>query len=283
MLGRTRVFQSTARSIYGLHCSVAAGRISAKQYLHGVAPLSRMDFTRDSNQINKLTLPHLLMIRTYWRAKRSPYDILGVSKSATAKEIKMAFYREAKKYHPDLHPNDPQTKAKFQEIAAAYELLSDDSKRRMYDSTGFTGESGAGNYETHNSAWQEKHAEDIFNSVQADFDVIREALQSYGEEVRDEINYTVDSLQRGDWKEVLEIAKNHKILLGAVVLPTFLLLRYPPLVFAAVRLIWLGGQAVVAGLLYTGHFEAAAKLLWKQIVHLSQQRTKRSQDRRNRR
>ncbi|KAJ1438363.1 J-domain from the Dnaj-like protein, partial [Ochromonadaceae sp. CCMP2298] len=75
--------------------------------------------------------------------RQSPYDLLKVDKSATDKEIKLAYFREAKKYHPDLNPNDPTAKAKFQRVAAAYEILSDPGRRRTYDFTGSTADSGS--------------------------------------------------------------------------------------------------------------------------------------------
>ncbi len=61
------------------------------------------------------------------------YKILGVSPNATEKEIKSAFRRLARKYHPDVNPNDPQAEERFKEINEAYEVLSDPEKRKKYD------------------------------------------------------------------------------------------------------------------------------------------------------
>ncbi|MFS8894799.1 DnaJ domain-containing protein, partial [Synechococcus sp. R3-13] len=64
------------------------------------------------------------------------YKILGVSKTATADEVKQAYRRLARKYHPDVNPNDKAAEEKFKDINEAYEVLSDPSKRRQYDQFG---------------------------------------------------------------------------------------------------------------------------------------------------
>jgi len=64
------------------------------------------------------------------------YEILGVSKNADEKEIKSAYRKLAKKYHPDLHQGDDAAAEKFKEISEAYEVLSDKSKRKKYDTFG---------------------------------------------------------------------------------------------------------------------------------------------------
>ena len=66
-------------------------------------------------------------------AARDPYTVLGVSKSAKADDIKKAFRRLAKKYHPDQNKDDPKAKEKFAEANQAYEILGEDEKRQKFD------------------------------------------------------------------------------------------------------------------------------------------------------
>ena len=61
------------------------------------------------------------------------YEVLGIERGSTEKEIKTAYRRLARRYHPDVNPGNPEAEQRFKEIQAAYSLLSDKEKRRQYD------------------------------------------------------------------------------------------------------------------------------------------------------
>src|SRR5215510_6252506 len=74
---------------------------------------------------------------------RDYYEILGVTRTAKEDEIKKAYRKLARKYHPDLNPNNKQAEEKFKEIQEAYEVLSDADKRKKYDQLGANWKNGA--------------------------------------------------------------------------------------------------------------------------------------------
>ncbi|MBQ4322841.1 MAG: molecular chaperone DnaJ [Clostridia bacterium] len=106
--------------------------------------------------------------------KRDFYDVLGVQKSASADELKKAYRQMAKKYHPDLHPNDKEAEQKFKEINEAYEVLSDADKRAKYDQFGHAGVdpnygAGAGYGGGYGGGYTNVDIGDIFGDVFGNF------------------------------------------------------------------------------------------------------------------
>ena len=88
-------------------------------------------------------------------AKRDYYEVLGVGRNADAKEIKCAYRKLAKKYHPDMNPGDKQAEQKFKEVTEAYNVLSDTEKKKLYDQYGFAAfEEGFGGAGAHGAGSQ---------------------------------------------------------------------------------------------------------------------------------
>ena len=116
----------------------------------------------------------------------------------------MAYYREAKKWHPDMNPNNATAKERFQRITNAYELLMDDKRRSEFDRTGRTssstrtssGSAGSQQAQQHNDTSQQ-HAEDVFRSVQQDLEILFAAFRSYSADVQaSRLSYNVESFVR---------------------------------------------------------------------------------------
>jgi molecular chaperone DnaJ len=104
-------------------------------------------------------------------SKRDYYEILGVSKSASADEIKKAYRKVAMQYHPDRNPGDKPAEEKFKEAAEAYEVLSDADKKAQYDryghaavNNGRSGFSGSGNMDDIFSQFGDIFGDDVFGS-----------------------------------------------------------------------------------------------------------------------
>src|SRR5829696_10535452 len=73
---------------------------------------------------------------------RDYYEVLGVARDATEDQVKKAYRKLARQYHPDRNPGDKSAEAKFKEVQEAYDVLSDKNKRAQYDRFGFVGDGG---------------------------------------------------------------------------------------------------------------------------------------------
>jgi len=144
---------------------------------------------------------------------RDYYDILGVSKSASAEEIKRAYRNLAKKFHPDVN-KDTDAVDKFKELQTAYGVLSDDSKRRQYDrfgEAGVNGGVGAGGFAS---------ADDLFGDIFAMFNDVgagggrRQSTVIQGDDLAHELELTLEEAVQGVEKVIryprLDICDNCK-------------------------------------------------------------------------
>lgn len=143
--------------------------------------------------------------------KRDYYEVLGVEKGVSDDELKKAFRKQAKMYHPDLHPNDKEAEAKFKEVNEAYEVLSDKEKRARYDRFGFAGVDpsyGAGStaYGGGNPFGQDIDINDIFNSFFGGFGGGSSARNRNaprkGSDVETSVTITFEEAAKGCKKEI---------------------------------------------------------------------------------
>uniref|UniRef100_A0A182WIP0 DnaJ homolog l(2)tid, mitochondrial n=1 Tax=Anopheles minimus TaxID=112268 RepID=A0A182WIP0_9DIPT len=143
-------FPCRSRSIGVANSAVVAG-CACNCIIANQQPISRGLFTPATSRDRRFQRPPsssrcntLQSTRSFYNSnilrKKDYYNTLGVTKNASSKEIKKAYYQLAKKYHPDTNKDDPNAGKKFQEVSEAYEVLSDETKRREYDTFGQTSE-----------------------------------------------------------------------------------------------------------------------------------------------
>lgn len=127
------------------------------------------------------------------------YDVLGVSRKADEKEIKAAYRKLARKYHPDVNPNDKEAEKRFKEIGEAYETLKDPEKKKLYDQFGADYEkvSGGGGYQRPQSGGSQG-----FESIFGDF------FQSFNMGGEPFSTYSRASVAATDLEQTVEISLN---------------------------------------------------------------------------
>jgi len=127
---------------------------------------------------------------------RSPYDVLGVRRAATQEEIKKAFRRLARTYHPDLNPNDPLAERRFREVHRAYEILGDVERRRQYDRF------GASAFRPGYVGGSARGVRDVVNEFMEAF--VRQEMprRKRGEDLRYYLSITLEEAGHGTYKTI---------------------------------------------------------------------------------
>lgn len=142
-------------------------------------------------------------------ANKDYYEILGIDKKASADEIKSAYRRLAKKYHPDLNKDDKGAAEKFKEINEAYEILGDEKKRANYDQFGNAeGQPNFGDFFGNHGGFSGGFSEgfggfgDIFNDLFGAFGGRTSRTIERGEDIDIQINLSFDESAFGTYKEI---------------------------------------------------------------------------------
>ena len=135
--------------------------------------------------------------------KRDYYEVLGVDKNASEAEIKSAFRKKAKEFHPDLNKDNPDAEAKFKEAQEAYSVLSDEGKKKMYDQYGHAGvgnggagASGFGGFDGGGFSGSGFGFDDIFETIFGGGAGFGGGFQNYGEDPRSRVRRGSDALMR---------------------------------------------------------------------------------------
>ena len=141
-------------------------------------------------------------------AKRDYYETLGVNKSADKEAIKRAYRKLAKKYHPDTNAGNPHAEEMFKDVTEAYNVLSDEKKRKLYDEFGFAGLQEGFSEEAARQAapgglFPDEQEDDLLQVGGGDQEVVVAALQIAHSHVFEKFRcIPADALIRGDEGEV---------------------------------------------------------------------------------
>ncbi|WP_409425828.1 molecular chaperone DnaJ [Pseudoalteromonas sp. RW-H-Ap-1] len=141
-------------------------------------------------------------------SKRDYYEVLGVSKDASERDIKKAYKRLAMKYHPDRTAGDKELETKFKEVKEAYEILTDDQKRQMYDQYGHAAfeQGGGGGHGGFGGGGGQGDFGDIFGDVFGDIfgggGGRRQSRQQRGSDLRYNMDLSLEEAVRGKEVEI---------------------------------------------------------------------------------
>jgi len=174
------------------------------------------------------------------------YTVLNISNRATSQEIKKAYFKEAKKWHPDINPGHEN---KFRQLAEAYDVLRDPAQRSAYDAALRAGTAGAQQQQSRQQqqySYQQQQQQqqrqwtgnpnDVFRQVWSELGFAE--IDAYVSQIRSEMQSAGSSAAKGEFGPAWAFAREHKALVLGTVIPITLFFRSP--VFAATALRILG-------------------------------------------
>jgi molecular chaperone DnaJ len=139
-------------------------------------------------------------------AAKNPYEVLGVPKNASADEIKKAYRKLARQYHPDRNPGDDEAEAKFKEVQGAYDVLSDEEKRKQYDTFGSSDGQAQGWTNFNADAFDFGNLSDLFGGMFGGRATRRQPVAERGADIEAVVNLSFeDSLKGVETKIPVEV------------------------------------------------------------------------------
>ena len=218
-------------------------------------------------------------------SSREPYRLLGISRDATASDIKKAFFRTAKQVHPDINPS-PEAAAEFRRLEAAYRLLADENRRRSYDQGNLheADDASADPRWMHHADPEGARAR--WRKLMEDREILREALTGVKEEIEEDLAELSKRVSSGDFSAVVTFARHQPVIAAALCVPV-LLTRYPPAALFVLRLVtspsvrffaymspvWVG--AVPYAIMYHIFGIDLSDRMWRRMVERAKRRNER--------
>ena len=194
------------------------------------------------------------------------YETLGVPQSATKQEIKEAYLRLAKKYHPDANAGNPQAKVQFQELVNAYDILSDDSRKQSYDTYKHSDniKPPTKNYTYHRAPFHDKPYQSEFSHFDLPpnvklRDVVKQMFIETGKEefiknlevISKELRISISDFRKGDWSAAHTFILRQKLFVGFVGAFLAILIIYPWIINVTIFLLWYVYYAILLTLFVT--------------------------------
>lgn len=221
--------------------------IAANTFGNAVSPFGHSIGYKSSICLPGLIHGPCMFARTFVASTDSGsyYDLLGVKNSASPAEVKKAYFKQAKTWHPDLN-DSPDAKGMFQQINEAYSTLKDPARRKQYDieieesessgrSSGFR---PPNQHDGYNQAYSDDNYQQTYTDYRTQWDdaFVEFGIQEYFDNMYYRANNAVNLIKSdNDWSEVKRFVQDHKIFFASVIIPLAALLRFPGLLVGALR------------------------------------------------